>query len=90
MRIVAEDLNDARKGLQSLKAIMMGPLLMAGGCVAGKAECFRVAAQWVRLGGRGGRQAGQYGLQALASIIHAPLRWYVALLPICCVCSLQG
>ena len=31
MRIVAEDLNDARKGLQSLKAIMMGPLLMAGG-----------------------------------------------------------
>lgn len=31
MRVWAEDLTDARQPLQALKALMMGPLLMAGG-----------------------------------------------------------
>ncbi len=30
MRVRAESLNDARKPLRRLKAIMLGPLLMAG------------------------------------------------------------
>lgn len=30
MRVVAEELNDARREMRALKAIMLGPLLMAG------------------------------------------------------------
>jgi hypothetical protein len=32
MRFSVEDLNDDRAEMQALKAVMMGPLLMAGGC----------------------------------------------------------
>lgn len=35
MRLCAESLNDARKPLHRLKAIMLGPLLMAGKQVVG-------------------------------------------------------
>ena len=66
MRIVAEDVNDARKGLQSLKAIMMGPLLMAGGWVGG----------WVWVGGGGGQGAQRYNifLACSHSLFAAPPR----------------
>lgn len=46
MWVVTEDLNDSRKAMQSLKAIMMGPFVMAGVLLCGVA-----AGRWLAWGG---------------------------------------